>query len=134
MTSREGVPLAVMLCAANQHDIRQFMPLVMNEYPSIGGAVGRPLDRPRRVIADAGYASQDLQALLAACEIESMIPQKNEPQPPGLGQDRWPVERAISWLKQFRRVRIRWDRLPANYEAFVTLACIMIAWRTLVAN
>ena len=110
MTSREGVPLAVILTAANQHDIRQIMPLVLLEFPQIGGLPGRPLDRPRRVRADAGYASSDLLHLLTACGIEAIIPQKNEPQPPGLGRDRWPVERAIAWLRQFRRLRIRWDK------------------------
>lgn len=134
MTSREGIPLAVILTAANEHDIRQLMPLVMNKFPKVGGLVGRPLDRPKVVIADAGYASQDLLGLLQACQIEAIIPQKNEPQPSGLGRDRWPVERAISWLRQFRRLRIRWDRLAANHEAFVSLACSMIAWRTLTAG
>lgn len=131
MTSTAGVPLAVMLTPANQHDIRQILPLVFLKYPRIGGAPGRPLDRPRRVIADAGYASRDLLDLLAACGIAANIPQKGETQSPGLGKIRWPVERAIAWLKQFRRLRIRWDRLAIIHEAFIQIACALIAWREL---
>lgn len=130
LTSREGIPVAVTLTAANVHDIRQILPLVLKEYPKIGGVVGRPLDRPRCVFADQGYGSHDLLRLLHACGIEAVIPQKNDPVP-GLGTVRWRIERAISWLKQFRRLRIRWDRLAMIHEAFVTLACILIAWRNL---
>ena len=29
----------------------------------------------------------------------------------GLGRKRWIVERTISWLQQFRRLRVRYERL-----------------------
>jgi transposase len=87
MTSRTGVPLAVTVSQANQHDLRQLLPLVFQEFPTIGG------------------------------------------QP--LGRLRWPIERTLSWLKQFRRLRIRWERLVHLYEAFLLLGCCPIAWRHL---
>ncbi|MBP6219464.1 MAG: transposase, partial [Oligoflexales bacterium] len=40
---------------------------------------------------------------------------------------RYVVERAFSWLqRKFRRIVIRWERLPKCFEAFVTLAMTMI--------
>ncbi len=134
MTSSDGIPLAVMVTPANQADLLQLLPLVLEHFPKIKGAVGRPPERPQKVIADAGYASRDLEALLTACGVEAEIPQKSEPRPPGLGKKRWKIERTIAWLRQFRRLRIRWDRLSTNFEAFVTLACTVIAWRQLCRN
>jgi transposase len=50
---------------------------------------------------------------------------------PPLGRLRWPIERTQSWLKQFRRLRIRWERLAHLYEAFLLLGCCLIAWKRL---
>jgi transposase len=41
------------------------------------------------------------------------------------------VERTLSWLHQFRRLRVRYERRADIHEAFVTLGCIIICWRTL---
>ena len=35
---------------------------------------------------------------------------------------RWVVERTLSWLHQFRRLRIRYERRADIHEAFLTLA------------
>jgi transposase len=35
---------------------------------------------------------------------------------------RWFVERTISWLHNFRRLRIRWERRADIHEAFINLA------------
>ena len=42
---------------------------------------------------------------------------------------RWVVERTISWLHQFRRLRIRWDRRPEVHQAFLSLAAAVICYR-----
>lgn len=42
---------------------------------------------------------------------------------------RFLIERLNSWLKNFRRIRIRRERLPAIYKAFVYLALIIILIR-----
>jgi transposase len=131
MTDPEGTPLAVEVSAANQHDVNFILPLVFCLFPKIGGKVGRPRETPRIVRADAGYTSQDLLALFHACGVETAIPQRGEERRTGLGKFRWPVERTLAWLKQYRRVGIRRDRTAATFEAFVTLACSMIAYKQL---
>lgn len=36
----------------------------------------------------------------------------------GLGSQRWVVERTLSWLHQYRRLRVRYERrAPGNYKA-----------------
>jgi len=132
MTDSQGTPLAVLVSAANQHDIKFILPLIFCKFPAIGGLVGRPRQTPKMVRADAGYTSQDLLNLLRWCGIRAEIPQRGQDSGTGLGKRRWPVERTISWLKQFRRVGVRRDRNDSIYETFVTLACAMITFRQLV--
>lgn len=103
------------------------------EFPRIGGLPGRPLETPLTVTADKGYDCQAARTLLAAAGIEPRIPLRREQEPNHLGTVRWPVERTISWLKQFRRLRLRWDRLSEIHEAFLQLGCSLIAWRFLIA-
>jgi transposase len=131
MTTAEGVPIAVTLTEANQHELRQLMALVLLRFPRVGGCPGRPLEKPRSVRADKGYDCQATRVLLKAVGITPHIPRRGEPDEDRLGAYRWPVERAISWLKQFRRLRIRWDRLSHIHQAFLDLACSLIAWRQL---
>lgn len=132
MSTTSGIPLAVTLTAANVHDLRQILGLVFVEFPKIGGVPGRPLDRPRSVTADKGYDCRAARELLTACGIEPRIPRRDERAPHHLGKLRWPIERTISWLKQFRRLRIRWDRRDDLHEAFLSLGCSLIAWRHLI--
>ena len=40
------------------------------------------------------------------------------------------VERFFSWLKSFRRIQIRYDRLASTYRGFVQLGCVLILIRT----
>ena len=129
MTDSQGVPLAVLVSAANRHDVNFILPLIFLHFPRIGGVVGRPPKTPKMVRADAGYTSKDLLRLLRWCGIQAEIPQRGEPVPSGLGKRRWPVERTIAWLKQYRRVGVRRDRKDHYYEAFVTIACAMITYK-----
>ena len=42
---------------------------------------------------------------------------------------RWKIERTFSWLGNFRRLVVRWDRLITVYRAFFHLACLIITLR-----
>jgi transposase len=39
------------------------------------------------------------------------------------------VERVFGWLKSFRRIIIRYERLASTYKALVTIASIIIHLR-----
>jgi transposase len=49
----------------------------------------------------------------------------------GLGSERWVVERTLSWLHQYRRLRLRYERCADIHEAFLSLACSLICLRQL---
>ena len=42
---------------------------------------------------------------------------------------RWKVERLFAWLKQFRRVVVRWERKASNYLGILQLGCLVILLR-----
>jgi transposase len=52
----------------------------------------------------------------------------------GLGRQRWVVERTLSWLHQFKRLRTRWEQRADIHEAFLRLACCLICWRYLESS
>jgi transposase len=41
------------------------------------------------------------------------------------------VERSFAWLKPFKRITMRYERLATTFLAFVHIACILIYLRVL---
>jgi transposase len=121
------VPLVVQLAPANLHDSRTLLPLVVN-IPAVAGKPGRPKQKPDALVGDKAFDCDDLRHLLRWLGIEPILPSKGEDEH-GLGVVRWFVERTLSWLHQFRRLRIRWDRTPDIHQAFLSLAASIICFR-----
>jgi transposase len=69
-------------------------------------------------------------AALRQRSIAPIFAPRRSPHGSGLGKTRWPIERTLSWLHQFRRLRVRYDRRADIHEAFLTLGCALICWRT----
>lgn len=133
-----GLPLALALSAANVHDVNLLSPLVDAAAPFVGTRRARPRPHGRR--EDRPYADHrayDSQAhraaLLCARGLLPVIGRRGRPHGSGLGRVRWPVERTLSWLHQFRRLRLRtrWERRDELHEAFLTLAGALICARKL---
>ena len=127
LTDSGGVPLVVQTVSANQHDVRTMLPLVVN-MPGVTGKPGRPKCKPKMVVADKAFDCEALRGILRWLGIQHVLPKRGEDEH-GLGVWRWFVERTISWLHQFRRLRIRWDRRPEIHQAFLTLAATVICYR-----
>jgi transposase len=130
ITDANGIPLASLLTGANTNDVTQLLPL-LEAIPPIRGEVGRPLRRPRLLLADRGYDSKAHRQVLSARGIRPVIAQRMTTHGSGLGSQRWVVERTLSWLRQHRRLRIRYDRTAEIHEAFLSLACSLICLRAL---
>jgi transposase len=125
-----GIPLAAILTAANVNDGTQLLPLV-DSIPPVGGVPGAPRFRPDAVQGDAGYRSKANRVCLWIRGIEPIISERPRVHGSGLGVTRWVVERTLSWLHQFRRLRVRFDRTAAIHQAFLILGCALICWRHL---
>lgn len=127
MTDAAGVPLVVQLEAANRHDVKALLPLVV-KLPAVRGKRGRPKQKPASLVADNAFDCQALRDLLRWLGIRPLIPRRGDNEH-GLGKFRWFIERTLSWLHQFRRLRIRWERRPELHRAFLSLAAAIICYR-----
>lgn len=99
--------------------------------PKVAGRRGRPRQRPDRVQGDRAYDSAPHRSQLRALGITPLLAKRRTAHGSGLGKTRWVIERSIAWLHQFRRLKMRYERLPFVHEAFLTIACSLICWNFL---
>jgi transposase len=131
VTDPRGLPLAVVaVTGGHRNDVTQLIPLV-DAVASMEARDGRLCARLKRIVADRGYDHDKHGMLLRERGIEPVIAQRGTEHGSGLGKERWVVERTISWLHQFRRLRIRWERDAEIHLAFMHLACAIVCWRLL---
>ena len=129
MVNKAGVPLAVRSAGANDHT--QILPIIVLDFPRVGGKPGRPKELPDEAYADRGYDSEATRAFLRWLGVEPHIAKRKTEHGSGLGKVRWVVERTISWLKGLRRLRVRYGRLGVILDAWTTLATSVICFRLL---
>ena len=132
LTDSSGIPLAISLTGAQRNDVTQLLALIDGVGP-VRGKLGRPRRRAERVLGDRGYDHDNYRRELWARGVKPVIARRATEHGSGLGKLRWVVERTFAWLHQFRRLRMRWERLPELHEAFMHLACAFICQRFLRA-
>lgn len=118
------------LTGANAHDVTQLLPLV-DGIPPVRGRRGRRRSRPAVVQGDRAYDSEPHRMQLRRRGIRPLLAKRRTPHGRGLGTTRWVIERTIACLRQFRRLGIRYERLPEIHEAFLSLGCSLIYWNHL---
>jgi len=126
ISDAQGIPLAVLLTAANVNDVTQLQALV-EAIPPVRGKPGRPRRRPEIVQGDRGYSSEAHRRWLRVHHIRPLLAKVGTPHGSGLGTTRWVVERTLAWLHHFRRLRIRWERRDDIHFAFLKIGCALIA-------
>ena len=126
----QGVPLAIRLTGANRNDSQEALALV-DAIPPLQGERGRPRCRPDCVVADRGYDAKSIRHGLRGRRILPLVAMRRTKHGSGLGCRRWVIERTFAWLNQFRRLRVRHDKRADIHEAFLSLGCALICWRSL---
>jgi transposase len=63
--------------------------------------------------------------------VKPVIARRRTEHGSGIGRQRWVVERTFAWLHNFRRLRTRYEREPANHQASLHLGCAVICQRML---
>jgi transposase len=139
VTTKESLPVAVVIGPANQHEGRKLIPVM--ESISVKHGRGRPRRRPKVLYADTKYNMPLNKFYLDDKHVKSQMPdtpgkKKRAGRPRALDKRthdhvRSMIERFNGWIKAFRRVATRYDRLPQVYMGFVHLASIMVYLRVL---
>ena len=132
-----GTPLGAALDAASPSEIKLLEATLDTVAVRRTHRPGRPRKRPDRLIADRGYDSNAVRAMLVRRGIEPIIPARTnntiathqDGRTLRRYQRRWLIERTIGWIGNFRRLTVRYDRLMETYGGFFHLACALITLR-----
>ena len=112
VSDRRGIPLAVVLTAANVHDSKVLEEAVDAVWPikRPRGRPGRPRKRPRKLHADKGYDFPRCRKALTKRGIKARIARRGIESSERLGRHRrWVVERTLAWLARYRRLSVRYE-------------------------
>lgn len=111
----QGRPIRFVLTGGQRNDITQAQALLDGF-------------KPKHVLADKGYDSRELVALIRSRGAKAVIPPRSCQRPRRYDKAcyrlRNRIERCFAKLKQFRRIATRFDRKPAHLLAFLHLASI----------
>lgn len=115
-----GLPIHFIITGGEVHDSKEAQNLI-NKVPEL-----------EILIADKGYDSEILRESIKTQGAQSYIPRKsnskvgNESMDWCLYKYRHLVENSFAWLKHFRSIATRYDKLKRNYEGMLYLACSII--------
>lgn len=130
VVERQGIPLAVKQSAANLHD-SQMRAALRDAIEPLKRPRGRPRKRPDKLHGDKGDDYPSCRRAVSQRGIKVRLARKGVESGERLGRQRWVVERTGSWLNNYRRLRIRYERLEAIHQAFLDLGCALICWNFL---
>jgi IS5 family transposase len=129
----QDLPLALTISPANVHDSKLLEEMV-DAIPALrlpDQQRGRPRKRPTKLHADKGYDYPWCRGALRARGIVPRISRRGIESRERLGRYRWVVERTLSWLNRFRRLKVRDERRADLHTAFLSLGCALICWQAL---
>lgn len=129
MVDRTGLPLSCVLSGANRNDAKMLEAVVKAVPPFDRGSVLPP--RGVKLHADKGYDFDFCRSLLRQQGLVPRIARRGVESSERLGKHRWVVERTHSWLSQFRRLRVRYERRDDIHLGFSVLGCSLICFREL---
>jgi transposase len=130
VTDARGLPLGFAVAGANVPDYK-LLEETLDALP-----VQRPealLDQALNLCLDKGYDYDGPRQIAYDYNLTAHIRCRGEesktlPDDPNYKPRRWVVERVHSWINRFRRLLIRWEKKPENYEAMLQFACGIIVW------
>ena len=134
-----SLPIVTGLGPGNEHESRKLIPL-LNDI-QIRNNNGRPKSRPERIWADTKYHTFLVLTYLYNRRIRAQIRERSSNTKPKQGRPNIflyqdykkvrssVVERFFGWLKSFRRIQTRNERLASTYLEFIQLGCVIILMR-----
>ncbi len=130
VTDGSGTPLAVEVSAGQVHDSTQFERVVAT---FIALRRHRRRRKPKKLAGDKGYSVQRIRDWLQDQGIKAVIPHKDNElarHDPAVKFDkttyrqRCVVEQCVGWLKEYRRIGTRYEKLAVHFHGMLQLAVI----------
>lgn len=130
------MPLAVTLSGSNVHDSQWLEEAIgaISPLRLVGKRRGRPRQRPVKLHVDKGYDYPRCRRALRRRGIIPRIARRGIESRERLGRYRWVVERTLSWLNRFRRLKVRYEWRADIHEAFWSLGCALVCWRVILVG
>lgn len=148
LTEAAGIPVGLVVAAANRHDCKLVQDTLGSVPPSIeakrqaqletavaaaeSAAVAEPGgEAAQGLCLDAAYDSDEVRVIAQEFGYTTHIRCRGEEKKAceaGKKARRWVVERTHSWLNRYRRLLIRWEKKARYYLALLHFACALITW------
>ena len=128
----KGVPLAYHLDSASPAEVT-LIETTLDKVRVPRTTRGRPRKKVTRLIYDKAADSDELRDRLKKNGVDLICPhrshRKRKSKQDGRKlrryRKRWKVERTFSWIGNYKRLVVRYDRHIHMYRAFFSVACIM---------
>ena len=131
LTDGQGIPIGVIATAGQRNEGPEFenvmQACLINTF--------RKAKRPKALAADKAYSSKAIRKYISKLGTEDVIPTRSNEKPnDDFDKEKYRarniVERAIGWIKEFRRVATRYDKIVDNYMAMVKIAItrLLLNW------
>lgn len=126
MVDAQGLPIAVNTGSSSPHESTLVEPL-FDFMISV--------NFPEKLIGDKAYDSDRLDEALAARGVKMISPHRANRKLENKTQDGrplrrnkrpWTIERIISWLQNYRRLCIRWEKSTLMFQSFIHLTCTIL--------
>ncbi len=136
VTDGAGTPLAIEVTAGQVHECTVAESVIKQAVARRIGRRRRKKKRrhkPRKLAADKGYSVGRIRDWLKRRKIKPVIPHKDNEKArhdPKVKFDREAyrgrhvVEQCVGWLKEFRRIGTRFEKLAVNFHGMLQLAMI----------
>ena len=114
-----------MIEGANRHDSKLLIPTLENYVLSIQ-------QKNNHLCCDKAYDDHKLREYIENLKMVPHIKSRGEEieeKQEGKSAKRWAVERTMSWINQYRKLKIRWEKKSSNYEALCHFAFAMMAFK-----
>jgi transposase len=136
VTDGKGTPLAIEVTAGQVNECTRAESIIAQ---AVACLIGRRRKRkgkrhkPRKLAGDKGYSVQSLRDWIRKQTIEPVIPHKDNEKARWDGRvkfdrqayrGRCVVEQCVGWLKEFRRIGTRFEKLAVNFHGMLQLAMI----------
>ena len=126
LVDARGLPVAVDTMSASPHEstlVQHLFDFMLTK------------ETPERIIGDKASDSDKLDQDMAMYNIEMIAPHRRNRRPENVTQDgrslrrykrRWTVERTISWIQNFRRLCIRWEKSTQLFQGYLHFSCALM--------